>query len=53
MNQSVAHVAHYRIKGWGQAKITGEVNQTAIWKWKDELIEAVEKTLIETGFVPK
>lgn len=50
MSKEIASSSHYRTYG---KKVFNEAeNDTTIWKFKDELMTAVEKTLRELKFKP-
>jgi hypothetical protein len=49
--QAASSLAHYRFQRMNQ-ETNETILETSIWKYKDDLIEAVNKTLIETGFKP-
>jgi hypothetical protein len=49
---NVSYTAHYRYKVQGCWKSVGLVEDKTIWKFRDKLIESVEKTLKDLQFVP-
>jgi hypothetical protein len=52
--RSVGRNNHYRFdEDSGGVDLNSTGNDTKIWKYKDQLIKAVQKTLKETGFDPK
>lgn len=51
MDQNLSHVNHYRNK-CVQKETSETVMETSAWKFKEELIKAVNETLNATGFKP-
>jgi hypothetical protein len=51
IDKTFSHLSHYREKFYGDES-NKTISDNSTWKFKDELIEAVEETLKATSFKP-